>query len=90
MPKLKATLALALLAFLSGCAVDVRTDEPEPKCNPNGPDVVVIVAPEAIEIPECTETAVDEPELNVGHRQWCCWKSKAPSIQEIAAREAAK
>ena len=85
--------ALALpCALLASCAIAPRAvpDAPEPDCNPRGPDVVVIMAPDSVEIPECTETAVDEPSLNVARRQWCCWKDKAPSLEDVEARMLAK
>jgi hypothetical protein len=84
--------ALLSLLLLSGCAAEVReaSTEPEPSCRPGSTDVMIIIAPEIVEIPECTETAVDVPAINIGNRQWCCWKDQAPSIDELAARGAAK
>jgi hypothetical protein len=81
--------AALLLMVLSGCAFDVHRapTEPELSCRPGSVDVVVIVAPEAVDIPECTEMALDVPKQNIGNRQWCCSKGDAPSIGDIAERE---
>lgn len=76
-----------VLLVVFGCSASASDG---PVCDPHGVGVVVIVAPADIEIPECTEEPVEEPELNVGRREWCCWKDSAPSLDELDRRRGAQ